>query len=86
MILTDEEKGRRAKEILADEVFLFVVSKAKEDILTRWSLTSFDSVDTRESLYHQGQALNEILRGLRVLVDEITLRPSRNKTKQGHKQ
>jgi len=85
MDMTAEQKGRRAKEILEDGVFLSVVDSAKSDILMRWNLTDFGEVDARESLYHQGRALDEMLRGLRTLVDDLVLEQSRNKTKQGLK-
>jgi hypothetical protein len=85
MNMTTEQKGRRAKEILEDDVFLSVVDETKSDILMRWNLTDFSEINTRESLYHQGRALDEVLRGLRTLVDDLVLEQSRNKTKQGLK-
>lgn len=85
MNMTTEQKGRRAKEILEDDVFLSVVDETKSDILMQWNLTDFGEIDIRESLYHQGRALDEVLRGLRTLVDDLVLEQSRNKTKQGLK-
>ena len=85
MNMTTEQKGRRAKEILEDDVFLSVVDETKSDILMQWNLTDFSEIDIRESLYHQGRALDEVLRGLRTLVDDLVLEQSRNKTKQGLK-
>jgi hypothetical protein len=83
--LTSEQKGRRAKGILEDEVFVEVIRVAREGILTQWNLTDFDQTDARENLYHQGRALDEILRGLRTLVADWTMEQSRNKTKKGRK-
>ena len=85
MDLTNEQKGRRAKEILDDEVFMEVIDSARTAILTQWNLTDFDQTDTRESLYYQGRALDEVLRGLRTLVADWTMDQSRNKTKKGRK-
>ena len=83
MGLTSEQKGRRAKEILEDEVFVEVIRVTRESILTQWNLTDFDQTDTRENLYHQGRALDEILRGLRTLVADWTVDQSQKKTKKG---
>ena len=59
MPLGAEEKGRRAKQILEDEVFLEVIDSARTHILTQWNLTDFDQVEARESFYYQGRALDE---------------------------
>ena len=83
MGLTSEQKGRRAKEILEDEVFVEVIRVTRESILTQWNLTDFDQTDTRENLYHQGRALDEILRGLRTLVEDWVIDKSRKQTKKG---
>jgi len=83
--LTSEQKGRRAKEILEDEVFVEVIRVTRESILTQWNLTDFDQTDTRENLYHQGRALDEILRGLRTLVADWAMDQSRNRPKKGRK-
>jgi hypothetical protein len=83
MDLTSEQKGRRAKEILEDEVFVEVIHIAEENILTQWNLTSFDETEIRESLYYQGRALDEVLRGLRALVANWTMDQSRNRPKKG---
>ena len=85
MGLTSEQKGRRAKGILEDEVFVEVIRVAREGILTQWNLTDYDQTETRENLYHQGRALDEILRGLRTLVADWTMEQSRNKTRKGRK-
>jgi hypothetical protein len=83
--LTSEQKGRRAKEILEDEIFMEVINGARTSILTQWNLTGFDETETRESLYYQGRALDEVLRGLRTLVADWTMDQSRNKNKKGRK-
>jgi hypothetical protein len=85
MDLTAEQRGRRAKEILADPVFLAVIDSAREDITTHWNLTNFDQTEARESLYYQGRALDEILRGLRTLVADWTMDQSRTTTRKGRK-
>tara|TARA_R110000751_G_C13516188_1_gene452221 strand:- start:110 stop:367 length:258 start_codon:yes stop_codon:yes gene_type:complete len=85
MDLTNEQKGRRAKEILDDPVFLDVVRTTREGILAQWNLTGYDQSETRENLYHQGRALDEILRGLRTLTTDWTIEKSRNKTRKGRK-
>ena len=85
MDLGVEQKGRRAKEILDDEVFMEVIDSARTGILTQWNLTDFDQTETRESLYYQGRALDEVLRGLRTLVADWTMDQSRNKNEKGRK-
>ena len=80
-----EQKGRRAKEILDDEVFMEVIDSARTDILTQWNLTDFDQTETRESLYYQSRALDEILRGLRTLVADWTMDQSHKKNRKGRK-
>ena len=80
MGLTNEQKGRRAKEILEDEVFVEVIHTARESILAQWNLTDFGEADARESLYHQSRAIDEILRELRTLVADWTVDRSRNNT------
>ena len=85
MDLTSDQKGRRAKEILDDPVFLEVIHTTRESILTQWNLTDYDQTDARESLYYQGRAIDEILRELRTLVADWTIDQSRNKTRKGRK-
>ena len=84
--ITREQKGRRARDILNDPVFVEMVDTARSQIMAQWNLTLFDEPDLRESLYHQGRALDEMLRGLRTLVGDWTLlEQSRKKTKKGRK-
>ena len=85
MDLTTEHKGRRAKEILDDPVFTEMMEATRVQIMTEWNLTDFDQTETRESLYHQGRALDEILRGLRTLVADWAMDQSRNRPKKGRK-
>jgi hypothetical protein len=83
--LTNEQKGRRAKEILDDPIFIGMIDTVRAQIMTQWNLTDFEQTETRESLYCQGRALDEMLRGLRTLVADWTMDQSRNKTKKGRK-
>ena len=85
MDLNSEQKGRRAKEILDDPVFVGVIHTTREGILAQWNLTDFDQTEARESLYHQSRAIDEILRGLRTLVADWTMDQSRNRPKKGRK-
>ena len=85
MDLTTEHRGRRAKEILDDPVFAEMIETTRVHILTEWNLTDFDQVDARESLYHQGRALDGVLRGLRTLVADWTMDQSHKKNRKGRK-
>ena len=60
--LTRDQKGRRARDILNDPVVVEMVDTARSQIMAQWNLTLFDAPDLRESLYHQGRALDEMLR------------------------
>ena len=86
MDLGTEQKGRRAKEILEDEVFVEVIDTAKASILTKWNLTYPNETEIRESLYYQGRALDVVLRGLRTLVEDWVIDKSRKQTKKGRGQ
>ena len=85
--LTAEQKGRRAKEILADPVFVEVLEKVRENIVAQWALTELNESSVRENLYMQGKGLDEIVRGLRTLVGDWAMEQSRNvsKSKRGRK-
>ena len=85
--LTAEQKGRRAKEILADPVFVEVLEKVRENIVAQWTLTELNESSVRENLYMQGKGLDEIVRGLRTLVGDWAMEQSRNvsKSKRGRK-
>ena len=83
--LTREQKGRRAREILNDPVFIEMVDTARNQIMVHWNLTVFEQADERESLYYQGRALDEMLRGLRTLVEDWTVDQSQKKPKKGRK-
>ena len=83
--ITREQKGRRARDILNDPVFVEMVDTARNQIMVHWNLTSFEQADERESLYYQGRALDEMLRGLRTLVADWTVGQSQKKTKKGRK-
>ena len=77
MSLTKEMKARRAKEILEDEVFLEVVGRAKESLGGQWSLTEPGDTTIRESLYHQDRGLDEVLRHLRILINDWNVEKQR---------
>lgn len=85
--LTPEQKGRRAKEILEDPVFVEVLKKTRENIVAQWTLTDLNEGSVRENLYMQGRGLDEIVRGLRTLVGDWAMEQSRNvsKSKRGRK-
>ena len=83
--ITREQKGRRARDILNDPVFIEMVDTARNQIMVHWNLTVFEQADERESLYYQGRALDEMLRGLRTLVEDWTVDQSQKKTKKGRK-
>jgi len=77
--LTREQKGRRAREILQDPVFVEVIDTAKSNVIALWQLTDLNEVSTRENLYMQGRGLDEVVRGLRTLVSDWTVDQSRMK-------
>ena len=85
--LTAEQKGRRAKEILADPVFVEVLEKVRENIVAQWTLTELNESSVRENIYMQGKGLDEIVRGLRTLVGDWAMEQSRkvSKSKRGRK-
>ena len=85
--LSAEQKGRRAKEILEDPVFVEVLKKTRENIVAQWTLTELNESSVRENLYMQGKGLDEIVRGLRTLVGDWTMEQSRkvSKSKRGRK-
>ena len=85
--LTTEQKGLRAKEILADPVFVEVLEKVRENIVAQWTLTELNESSVRENLYMQGKGLDEIVRGLRTLVGDWAMEQSRkvSKSKRGRK-
>ena len=85
--LSPEQKGRRAKEILEDAVFVEVLEKVRENIVAQWTLTELNESSVRENLYMQGKGLDEIVRGLRTLVGDWAMEQSRkvSKSKRGRK-
>ena len=62
MGLTNEQKGRRAKEILEDEVFVEVIHTARESILAQWNLTDFgeEQQALRQTYQQYQQVLNQL--------------------------
>ena len=77
MDLGIEQKGRRGKEILDDPVFMEMIDTVRKQIMTEWNLTEFEQEEVRERLYYQGRALDEMLRGLRTLVDDWTVKKAK---------
>jgi hypothetical protein len=73
MELTVKEKGRRAKEILEDEVFLEVVRGVRESAILQWTLTAPQDVEIRENLYMHIRVIEEVVRGFRTLVADWKL-------------
>jgi hypothetical protein len=85
MDLTREQKGRRAKEILEDSVFLEMIERTREGYVIQWTLSEPGAVEEREALSAANRGLDEMLRGLRTLITDWTMEQSRNKTKKGRK-
>ena len=81
MDLTQEHKGRRGQEILDDPVFREMVEDIREGYVLQWTLTSPGAVEEREAISAANRGLDEILRGLRRLVEDWTIGQSRKKTK-----
>jgi len=79
MEFSREQKGRRAKEILEDEVFLEVIEKVRTGVITQWTLTEPNDLTTRENLYMQNRGLDEVIRGFRTLIADWTVDQTRNK-------
>lgn len=64
--MSDEIKGRRAKEILTDDVFVEAEAMAKTKVMTEWERETDPA--KREALWHQIQALRATRVALEVLV------------------
>ena len=69
--MSDETKGRRAKEILEDEVFLEAEAMAEATAVKQWK-TEMDQ-SKRDALWHQIQALQATRVALEVLVGRGTI-------------
>jgi hypothetical protein len=82
MDLTTEQRGRRAKEILEDEVFTSVVSGVREQIVAQWHLTKLNDKGMREDLFMQSRGLDEVVRGLRTHVANWTMEKTRTSKKR----
>ena len=80
--LTREQKGQRAKDILKDPVFTEVIETARSSIVAQWHLTDLNDVSSRENLFMQGRGLDEVIRGLRSLVDDWTVEQQNSKRKR----
>ena len=68
--MSEETKGRRAAEILKDEVFLEAEAMAKAKVMQQWEHESDQS--KRDALWHQIQALRATRVALEVLVGRGT--------------
>lgn len=64
-MMTPEEKGRRAQEILDSEVFQEAERSARQQIMDEWAAES--SAARRESLWHQLQGGSPLTRALRTI-------------------
>ena len=81
MELSTEERGRRAESILQDPVFTSVVDGVREQIVAQWHLTKLNDKGMREDLYMQSRGLDEVIRGLRTLVADWTMKKTRSSKK-----
>jgi hypothetical protein len=81
--LTRDQKAQRAKEILADEVFIEMIATVREGYVLQWTLSEPGAVEEREALSAANRGLDETLRGLRRLIADWTVEQSRQKTKKG---
>ena len=68
--MTDETNGRRAAEILKDEIFLEAEAMAKAKVMQAWENEPDQS--KRDALWHQIQALRATRLALEVLVGRGT--------------
>lgn len=85
MSLTRDIKARRAKEILEDEVFIEMIEAARQGYVLQWTLSEPGAVEEREALSAANRGLDEVLRGLRRLIEDWSVEKSRQKTKRGFK-
>ena len=67
------EKGLRAKQILEDDIFQEVVKSTRQGLKPQWHLTDYNATSERENLYMQSKGLDEVVRGLRSIVDAWTV-------------
>ena len=77
MTLTLEQKARRAKEILEDEVMQEAIEATKQQYVAEWALTDFEDSQTRELKFLQHRLLDEVFRKLRSFVDDWTITQNR---------
>lgn len=64
-LMSPEARGRRAQEILDDEVFREAVQMAEQQIKDEWAREASES--RRESLWHQLQGGSPLTRALRTI-------------------
>jgi len=77
MTLTLEQKARRAKEILEDEVMQEAIEATKQQYVAEWALTDFGDSQTRELKFLQHRLLDDVFRKLRSFVDDWTITQNR---------
>jgi|TARA_R100000808_G_C2111927_1_gene125751 hypothetical protein len=77
MTLTLEQKARRAKEILEDEVMQEAIEATKQQYVAEWALTDFEDSQTRELKFLQHRLLDDVFRKLRSFVDDWTITQNR---------
>lgn len=81
--MSPEQKGKRAQEILDDDVFKEAQEKARLDVIAKW--TQETDPAKREELWHRYQALGATTTALRVFVgDADVAKASRQKQERKH--
>jgi hypothetical protein len=78
--MSDETKGRRAAEILKDEVFLEAEALAEATAVQQWKNEPDQS--KRDALWHQIQALRATRVALEVLVGRGTIAAHKQESRQ----
>jgi hypothetical protein len=82
-MLTPEAKGRRAQEILDDDVFKEAQEHARQGLISRW--TQELDREKRDRLWHEYQALGATTTALRVFVgDADVTKARRQKQERNH--
>lgn len=72
-MLTKEQvvaAGKRADEIINDNIFGEAIKLAHARLYTAWSDTRADQKEEREALYARNKALNEIVVSLNIIRNE----------------
>lgn len=79
-MLSPEAKGRRAQEILDDDVFKEAQEKARQSLISRW--TQELDREKRDRLWHEYQALGATTTALRVFVGDGDVAIDRRQKKE----